>query len=85
MFIDIMMAFVIALLIEGISLGSMIFKQIMISTVCISIITIYFVSGCQVDFIGEIDFEIWIMFVVLFNNIITIGINKLIKTIKEMI
>lgn len=79
MFVDIMMAFVIALLIECISLN----KQIMILMACVSIIIIYFVSGCQLDFIGKIDFGVWIIFVILFNKIIMIGINKLRNHIKE--
>ena len=83
MFGDIMMAFVIALLIEWFSLISNAFKQIMISVACISIIVIYFVSGCKLDFIGKIDFGVWIMFIILFNKVIIIGTNKLKKYIKE--
>lgn len=87
MFIDIMMALLFALLIEWISLNSKAFKQIVILTICVSIIIIYFASGCQidfiVDFIGRLDFGVWVIFVILFNRIIMIGINKLINHIKE--
>lgn len=83
MFTDIMMAFIIAMVIELLSLGIKTFKQFLICFVCILIITMYFIFDNQINFIGEIDFEIWIIFVILFNNIITIGINKLTKAIKE--
>lgn len=83
MLLDIMMAFVIAMMIELLSFGNKVFKQFLICFICISIILIYFISECQIGFIGKIDFEIWILFVILFNNIITIVINKLIKAIKE--
>ena len=82
MFMDIMMAFVIAMVIESFSLGINL-KPIMVGTLCISTIVVYFAHRYQIDFIGEIDFSIWILFVILFDDIIAIGINKLKKYLKE--
>lgn len=83
MFTDIMMAFIIAMVIELLSLDIKAFKQFLICFICILIITMYFIFDNQINFIGKIDFEIWIIFVILFNNIITIGINKLTNAIEE--
>lgn len=83
MFADILMAFIIAMVIELFSFLNKSFKQFMICFICIFIIVMYFILDNQINFIGKIDFEIWILFVILFNNIITIGINKLTKAIKE--
>ena len=83
MFSDILMAFVIALFVEWVHLTDKVFKQIMVIVFCISIIVIYFVSGCQLNYIGEINFGVWILFVILFDQILMIGINELIKHIKE--
>lgn len=82
MFIDIMMAFIMAMVIELFSFFDKGFKHFIICFYCIAIIAMYFIFDNQINFIGKIDFEIWIIFVVLFNNIITIGTSKLIKCVK---
>ena len=79
MFVDIMMALVIALFLEYVALTSKAFKQIIILTGCIFIIVIYFIDGCNLDFIGKMNFGVWLVFVILFNKIVMFGINKLKK------
>lgn len=79
---DIGMAFVIALLIRMFSMTSKYLKYIVVSTVCIEFISIYFRNGCEIGFIGEMDLAIWIMFVILFDvffDLLEIGVTSVLK------
>lgn len=76
MIIDISMAFFAALLINTLSFMSQIFKQIMVIVSCITIICAYFFNGCQLNFIGEIDMSIWIIFIILFDKMVVFAMNK---------
>lgn len=73
------MVFVSAMVIELVSFGNKNFK----SFLNIVLMIIYFVSGSNINFIGKIDFERCILFVIIFNNIIPYVIDKLVKAIKE--
>lgn len=83
MIADILMALVVAILIEMVSLNGYRLKKIMISIICLTIIIAYFLNGRKINFIGEIDFAIWILFVVLFSILLTTLSNK-IKSIKSI-
>ena len=82
MIADILMAFVVAVLIEMISLNSYRFKKIMVSIICLINIIIYFLNDRNIDFVGEVDYAIWILLVILFNTLLTIISDK-IKQIKK--
>lgn len=83
MIADILMAFVIALFLERFSLINKYFKQIAILVCCFILVFIYFVNGCQIDFVGTIDLAIWIMFVIMFDIMLMLIIKKIKKHIKE--
>lgn len=70
MVVDMLMAFVIALFLEMLSSINKYFKQIAIFINCILIIFIYFICGCRIDFIGEMDLSIWIVFVIMFDEVL---------------
>lgn len=67
MVVDILMAFVIALMIRMFSITSKYLKYIVVSTACITLMSIYFTNGCVIEFVGEMDLSIWIAFVILFD------------------
>jgi hypothetical protein len=79
---DIGMAFVIALLIRMFAMANKYLKYIVVSTVCISFISIYFRNGCEIGFIGEMDLAIWIVFIILFHillDLLEIGVTSVLK------
>lgn len=80
MIVDIIIAFLIALLMN---IGNKYLKQITIFASCLTTIIVYFVNGCQINFIGEIDFGIWITFVIIFDIALAFAEIKLKKYIKE--
>jgi len=82
MITDILMAFVIALLLEMLSFNKYI-KPIAISMCCLTIIFIYFINGCQLDFAGTIDLAIWIIFVIMFDIVLMFVGKKIESHIKE--
>lgn len=83
MFIDILIALLFAVVIELVYNFSTIMKPIIIIFFCICSIIIYFISGCQLDFIGAMDFSIWLMLIILFNQISIIIIRKIWKNMKD--
>lgn len=78
MILDILMAFIIALLIEMASFCDKCAKQIVIFICCLTLVLWYFTNGYQIGFIGKIDLAVWIMLVILF-DISLMFINKCIK------
>lgn len=77
---DIIIAFLMALLMN---IGNKYLKQIMIFICCLTIIIVYFVNGCQINFIGEIDFGIWLTFIIMFDIVLAFAEIKLKKYLKE--
>lgn len=71
MIADILMAFCVAIMIEMISLNNYRLKKIMISIICLTIIIVYLLNDRNINFLGETDFAIWIIFVILFNVLIS--------------
>lgn len=72
MIIDIFMAFVMACIIKMFDLMDKYFRPIVIFTICITLILIYFLNENTIHFIGDIDFAIWIIFVILFDIILNL-------------
>lgn len=79
MIADILMAFIVAALIEMISLNNKYIKRIIISIICLTNIIVYFSNGNKFDFIGEMDYSIWLFFVILFNILISFIADKIKK------
>jgi len=79
MLIDILMALVFALIFESFTLLNRGFKQLIILAACVTVILIYFISGYKINFVGDMDFGVWIMFIIFFNKIVQLIINKLKK------
>ena len=73
MITDILMAFDFALLIQIFLFIGTNFKRIIVFTFCITIIFIYFITGCKIDFISQIDFAIWITFIIMFNEMLNLA------------
>ena len=80
MITDIIMAFLIAMLMN---MGNKYLKQIMIFVCCVTIIIVYFINNFQINFIGEIDFGIWVAFVIMFDIALTFAKERIKKYIKE--
>lgn len=79
MLIDIAMALVFALVFECFALLNKGLKQLIILTACVTVILVYFISGYKFNFVGEMDFGVWVIFVTFFNKIVQLIINKLKK------
>lgn len=82
MFVDILMAFMFAMLLEWFYFVNKNFKYIVSFVACITIVLIYFLNDCKIEFAGTIDFSIWIIFVIMFDRLIRFAMNKLSKHIK---
>ena len=80
MIADIIMAFLMVMLMN---MGNKYLKQIMIFVCCLTIIIVYFVNNHQINFIGEIDFGIWMAFIIMFDITLTFAEKKVRKYIKE--
>lgn len=83
MFVDALMALVIALVFQMLSLASKRLEQIAIWLCCATIIVVYFASGCKIDFIGKTDLAVCLAYTIAFNGMLTFAKNKLIKFINK--
>lgn len=64
---DILVAFVFSLMIELFGSMGKTMKRILIAVCCVTMIVAYFCAGNTINFIGTMDFGIWVLFVVVFN------------------
>ncbi len=76
---DILMALSIAFGLELFSTHSIYFKRILIIVTCITIITCYYINDYQINFIGEIDFSIWLCYIIGFDSLLVMIIDKYIN------
>lgn len=83
MFADALMALVIALIFQMFSLVSKRLERILIWLCCVTIIIVYFASGCKIDFIGKTDLAVCLAYTIAFDGILTFAKNKLIKFINK--
>lgn len=81
MIVDIMMAFIMAILLMLCSFSDL--KDFVTFIFCFTVAFIYIVTGWQLDFIGKMDFGAWIMFIIIFDKILMFIINRFIRKIKE--
>lgn len=80
MIADIIIAFLMAMLMN---MSNKYLKQIMIFVCCVTIIIVYFINNFQINFIGEIDFGIWLSFIIVFDIALTFAKERIKKYIKE--
>ena len=86
MIADVVMAFVVATFIELLSLAGIYFanfKQFVIFMCCLPIVLAYLVNGYQNNFIGKMDFAIWVIFVVMFDAVLVLLEVEIKKHIKK--
>ena len=83
MIADILIAFVFSLIIELFSSMGKTMKRIFILIACATFIVLYFVNGYTMNFIGTMDFGMWILFVVMFNTMITLLEQRLVRYFKN--
>ena len=76
MFEDIIFALVIAIFIELFSMISKLLKHVAIIIMSIITICVYFADPLQFHPVSEINFGIWVLFVILFDELILFVINK---------
>lgn len=79
---DILMAFVIALIIRMFALTNKYLKHIVVFTMCVTLISIYFKNGNTIGFIGEMDLAIWIVFVVFFDILLDLLVEGITYVLK---
>lgn len=77
MIIDILTAFVVALLLEMLTFGSKHLKRYVIFVFCMIIAFVYFVGRVPVAFIGEIDLAIWMALVIIYDTFLNTLIEKI--------
>jgi hypothetical protein len=70
MLADILIALVFALIIEMFGALGKTMKHILIVVCCATLIIVYFCSGKAINFVGTMDFSIWVLFVVIFYTIL---------------
>lgn len=79
---DIAIALLVALLFEMLSILGRHFKRIAILTSCVTFIAVYYISGWEIDFKGEMDVTIWVLCVVTFDTLLATVIDKFSNHIK---
>ena len=77
MLVDVLTAFLIALLLEMLALCSKHLKRYVIFIFCILVSIVYFIGRCPIAFIGEIDLAIWMALVIIYDIFLNTLIEKI--------
>ena len=80
---DILMALIVSLCLELFSSMGKIMKHILIAVCCVTLIITYFCTGNTINFIGTMDFSVWILFVVVFNLILGLLEKQFVRFFKN--
>lgn len=80
---DIITAFTMALFLQLLTLAGKRFRKIAILSFCYTGIFTYFICNKNIDFIGNIDLSIWILFIIIFDSLIARLIKYFHKKDKE--
>lgn len=83
MFSDILMALVVSLCLELFGSLGKTMKHLLIAIGCITIIITYFCNGLALNFIGTMDFSIWVLFVVVFSIMLNLLEQRLVRFFKS--
>ncbi len=78
MFTDILVAFAVALMINMFAQMGKLFKQLLVFVACGTLLVVYFIQGTP-SFLGELDFSAWLLFLIIFDILISRLEQRLIK------
>lgn len=70
MFADILVAFAVALMINMFAQMGKLFKHLLIFVACGTLLVVYFIQGTP-SFLGELDFSAWLLFIIIFDILIS--------------
>lgn len=84
MFIDILFAFAVALFFQIFSFVGKMFERLLIIASCLTIILVYFYFGHLINNPFNMDFLIWLLFVIIFKQIILMVINIIKKRTRDI-
>ena len=80
---DILMALTISLCLELFGSMGKTMKRIFIAVCCLTVIVAYFCTGNTINFLGTMDFGIWVLFVIVFSTILSFIEQRLIRFFKD--
>lgn len=80
--VDICVAFVVAMLFNMLGQIGKIFKKLSVFVACTTLVVVYFING-SLNFIANMDFSVWIMFVILFDILVQVFEALLRKNAQE--
>ena len=83
MIADISMALVVSLSFQLFSVLGKTIKHVIIALGCITVIVTYFCTGNTLNFIGTMDFGIWVLFVIVFSTILSLIEQRLVRFFKD--
>ncbi len=70
MFADILVAFAVALMINMFAQMGKLFKHLLVFVACGTLLVVYFIQGTP-SFLGELDFSAWLLFLIIFDILIS--------------
>lgn len=70
MLVDICAAFIVALIFNMYESLGKYFKKLMVLVSCLTFIGIFYVKG-TINFVGDLDFSVWILLVIVFDVLVT--------------
>lgn len=70
MFADILVAFVVAIMINMFAQMGKLFKHLLVFVACCTLLVVYFIQGTP-SFLGELDFSAWLLFLIIFDILIS--------------
>ena len=79
MFADILMALVVSLSFQLFGVLGKSIKHVIIALGCITVIVTYFCTGNTINFIGTMDFGIWVLFVIVFSIMLNLLEQRLVR------
>lgn len=82
MFADILVALAVALMINMFAQMGKLFKQLLVFVACCTLLVVYFIQGTP-RFLGELDFSAWLLFLIIFDILISRLEQLLIKYAKS--
>ena len=83
MFADILVALTIALCFELFGCMGKTMKHILYVVSCLTLIVAYFCNGTTINFLGTMDFGIWVLFVIVFSTILSFVERRLMRFLKS--
>lgn len=82
MFADILVAFAVALMINMFAQMGKLFKHLLVFVACGTLLVVYVIQGTP-SFLGELDFSAWLLFLIIFDILISSLEQILIKYVNK--